>query len=186
MDIRVPLLAALLLFSALPSLAVPPADASESPWWETYSRDVDRNGISDLLEWKLAQDDRFFVPDEARVFVRYDHRPDDGDVARLEAAGATVTFRAQFIDLLGTTMPRSLVPIVGEWPGVVMLDDIGKGETQMNEAVPAMGVNLAWELGFDGAGITIAVVDTGIDVTPVWLEDQDDNPLPDAPNILVY
>jgi len=90
MDTRVPLLAALLLFSALPSLAVPPADASESPWWETYSRDVDRNGISDLLEWKLAQDDRFFVPDEARVFVRYDHRPDDGDVARLEAAGATV------------------------------------------------------------------------------------------------
>jgi subtilisin family serine protease len=186
MDTRVPLLAALLLFSALPSLAVPPADASESPWWETYSRDVDRNGISDLLEWKLAQDDRFFVPDEARVFVRYDHRPDNGDVTRLEAAGATVTFRAQFIDLLGTTMPRSLVPVVGEWPGVVMLDDIGKGEPQMNEAVPAMGVDLAWELGFDGAGITVAIVDTGVDGLHAGLDDQDDNPLTDDPKILVY
>ena len=186
MDTRVPLLAALLLFSALPTLAVPPADAAEPLWWETYSRDADRDGISDLLAWKLAQGDRFFAPDEARVFVRYDHRPDDGDVARLEAAGATVTFRAQYLDLLGTTMPRSLASVVAEWSGVVMLDDIGKGEPQMNEAVPAMGVNLAWELGFDGAGITVAIVDTGVDGLHAGLDDQDDNPLTDDPKILVY
>ncbi|MDP6275220.1 MAG: hypothetical protein QF883_03065, partial [Candidatus Poseidoniia archaeon] len=83
MDTRVPLLVALLLFSALPSLAVPPADASKSPWWETYSRDVDRDGISDLLEWKLAQGDRFFALAEARVFVRYDHYPDAAVRGRL-------------------------------------------------------------------------------------------------------
>ena len=186
MDTRVPVLVALLLFSALPSLAVPPTGAAEPPWWETYSRDKDRNGISDLLEWKLAQEDRFFASGEARVFVRYDHHPDAADVARLEAAGATVTFRAQYLDLLGTTMPRALMPQVAHWENVVMLDDIGKAEPQMNEAVPAMGVDLAWELGFDGAGITIAVVDTGIDGTHVGLDDQDDNPLTDDPKILVY
>ncbi|HJM61998.1 MAG: S8 family serine peptidase [Candidatus Poseidoniia archaeon] len=186
MDTRVPLLVALLLFSALPSLAVPPADASKSPWWETYSRDVDRDGISDLLEWKLAQGDRFFALAEARVFVRYDHYPDAVDVARLEAAGATVSFRAQYLDLLGTTMPRALVPQVAHWGGVVMLDDIGKAEPHMHEAVPAMGVNLAWDLGFDGTGITVAIVDTGVDGTHVGLDDLDDNPLTDDPKILVY
>ena len=186
MGTRVLLLVSLLLLASLPSLAVPPEAGPETPWWETYSRDKDRNGISDLLEWKLAQEDRFFASGEARVFVRYDHHPDEADVARLEATGATVTFRAQYLDLLGTTMPRVIVPQVAHWVGVVMLDDIGKAEPQMHEAVPAMGVDLAWELGFDGAGITIAIVDTGVDGTHVGLDDQDDNPFTDDPKILVY
>mgnify|MGYP001247944826 FL=1 len=186
MGTRVPLLVSLLLLASLPSLAVPPNAGPEPPWWETYSRDKDRNGISDLLEWKLAQEDRFFSPGEARVFVRYDHHPVDSDVARLEAAGAIVTLRAQYLDLLGTTMPRAIVPQAAYWEGVVMLDDIGKAEPQMHEAVPAMGVDLAWEFGFDGAGITVAIVDTGVDGMHVGLDDQDDNPLTDDPKILVY
>ena len=186
MGTRVLLLVSLLLLASLPSLAVPPEVGLEPPWWEIYSRDKDRNGISDLLEWKLAQEDRFFSPGEARIFVRYDHHPVDSDVARLEAAGATVTLRAQYLDLLGTTMPRALVPQVAYWEGVVMLDDIGKAEPQMHEAVPTMGVNLAWELGFDGTGVTVAIVDTGVDGAHVGLDDQDDNPLTDDPKILVY
>ncbi|HIH79044.1 MAG: S8 family serine peptidase [Candidatus Poseidoniia archaeon] len=186
MGTRVLLLVSLLLLASLPSLAVPPEVGLEPPWWEIYSRDKDRNGISDLLEWKLAQEDRFFSPGEARIFVRYDHHPVDSDVARLEAAGATVTLRAQYLDLLGTTMPRALVPQVAYWEGVVMLDDIGKAEPQMHEAVPTMGVNLAWEMGFDGTGVTVAIVDTGVDGAHVGLDDQDDNPLTDDPKILVY
>ena len=186
MGTRVLLLVSLLLLASLPSLAVPPEVGLEPPWWEIYSRDKDRNGISDLLEWKLAQEDRFFSPGEARIFVRYDHHPVDSDVARLEAAGAIVTLRAQYLDLLGTTMPRALVPQVAYWEGVVMLDDIGKAEPQMHEAVPTMGVNLAWEMGFDGTGVTVAIVDTGVDGAHVGLDDQDDNPLTDDPKILVY
>ena len=186
MGTRVLLLVSLLLLASLPSLAVPPEVGLEPPWWEIYSRDKDRNGISDLLEWKLTQEDSFFSPGEARIFVRYDHHPVDSDVARLEAAGATVTLRAQYLDLLGTTMPRALVPQVAYWEGVVMLDDIGKAEPQMHEAVPTMGVNLAWEMGFDGTGVTVAIVDTGVDGAHVGLDDQDDNPLTDDPKILVY
>ncbi len=186
MDTRVLLLVSLLLLASLPSLAVQPTAEAELPWWETYARDMNHDGISDLLDWKLAQGDRFFVSGEARVFVRYDHHPVDSDVARLEAAGATVSFRAQYLDLLGTTMPRALVPQVAHWEGVVMLDDIGKAEPHMHEAVPAMAVDQAWELGFDGAGITVAIVDTGVDGTHVGLDDQDDDPLTDDPKILVY
>ncbi|MEC8878441.1 MAG: S8 family serine peptidase, partial [Candidatus Thermoplasmatota archaeon] len=61
-----------------------------------------------------------------------------------------------------------------------------KAEPQMHEAVPAMGVNLAWEMGFDGTGVTVAIVDTGVDGAHVGLDDQDDNPLTDDPKILVY
>ena len=145
-------------------------------WWDTYSRDKDRNGISDLLTWKLAQGEEFFKAGEARVFVRYDHHPTDYDIEMLEDAGIKVTFRAQYIDLVGTTMPRNLVSEVATWDGVVMLDDIGKAEPHMADAVPAMGVDDVWlNHGIYGEGISIAIVDTGVDNAHVGLDDMDDN-----------
>ena len=152
----------------------------ENNWWDVYSRDKNHDGISDLLIWKLAQGERFFDVGEARVFVRYDHHPTDYDVERLESAGIEVTFRAQFIDLIGTTMPRDMISEVANWDGVVMLDDIGKAEPHMAEAVPAMGVDDVWSTyGIYGEGISIAVVDTGIDNAHVGLDDMDDDGVSD-------
>lgn len=157
------------------------------PWWESYGRDKDHDGISDLLIWKLDQGERFYPAGQARVFVRYDHHPTDTDVADMEAAGAKITLRARYIDLLGTTMPRDLIPQVASWPGVVMLDDIPKAVTHMNEAVPAMDVDQVWETyGIDGEGITVAIVDTGVDGQHVGLDDMDDDPLTEDPKILRY
>ena len=86
-------------------------------WWDVYSRDKNHDGISDLLVWKLYQGNRFLEEGEARVFVRYDHHPTDYDVERLENAGIEVTFRAQYIDLLATTMPREMIGEVADWDG---------------------------------------------------------------------
>ena len=148
----------------------------ESNWWDVYSRDKDHDGISDLLIWKLSQGEEFFNAGEARVFVRYDHHPTDYDVQRLENAGIEVTFRAQFIDLIGTTMPRDMISEVAGWNGVVMLDDIGRAEPDMADAVPAMGVDNVWlNHGIYGEGISIAIVDTGVDNAHVGLDDMDDN-----------
>ncbi len=149
---------------------------SETNWWDNYSRDKDRDGISDVLVWKLAQGDRFFNPGEARVFVRYDHHPTDSDVERLENAGIEVTYRAKYIDLLATTMPRNLISEISTWEGIVMLDDIGKAEPHMATAVPTMGVDNVWnDYGIYGEGISIAIVDTGVNNAHVGLDDFDDN-----------
>ena len=154
--------------------------AYETNWWDVYSRDKNHDGISDLLIWKLAQGNQFFNPGEARVFVRYDHHPTDDDVQRLENAGIEVTFRAQFIDLIGTTMPRDVIFEVANWEGVVMLDDIGKAEPHMADAVPAMGVDDVWlNHGIYGEGISIAIVDTGVDNAHVGLDDMDDDGITD-------
>ena len=148
----------------------------ETNWWDVYSRDKNNDGISDLLVWKLEQGERFFNAGEARVFVRYDHHPTDYDVQRLEDAGIEVTFRAQFIDLIATTMPRDMISEVASWDSVVMLDDIGKAEPHMADAVPAMGVDDVWlNHGIYGEGISIAIVDTGVDNAHVGLDDMDDN-----------
>jgi len=148
----------------------------EDNWWDNYSRDKDHDGISDVLIWKLDQGDRFFNPGEARVFIRYDHQPTDYDVERLENAGIEVTYRAKYIDLLATTMPRNLISEISTWEGVVMLDDIGKAEPHMATAVPTMGVDNVWnDYGIYGEGISIAIVDTGVNNAHVGLDDFDDN-----------
>ena len=94
-------------------------------WWDNYARDKNHDGISDVLIWKLYQEERFFNTGESRVFVRYNHHPTNNDVERLEQAGIEVTFRAQYIDLIATTMPRDKIEEVALWDGVVMFDDIG-------------------------------------------------------------
>ncbi len=148
----------------------------EDNWWNNYSRDKDHDGISDVLIWKLDQGDRFFNPGEARVFIRYDHQPTDYDVERLENAGIEVTYRAKYIDLLATTMPRNLISEISTWEGIVMLDDIGKAEPHMATAVPTMGVDNVWnDYGIYGEGISIAIVDTGVNNAHVGLDDFDDN-----------
>ena len=114
-----------LLFSSVGAAGSPTKDEiSEDNWWDVYSRDKNHDGISDFLIWKLQQGDRFFDAGEARVFVRYDHHPTDDDVQRLEENGIEVTFRAQYIDMVSTTMPRDVIEEVANWEGVVMLDDI--------------------------------------------------------------
>ena len=148
----------------------------ELEWWDVYSRDKNRDGISDVLIWKLEQGEQFFNLGEARVFVRYDHQPTDYDVQKLEDAGIEVTFRAQFIDLIGTTMSRNMIHEVASWDGVVMLDDIGKAEPHMADAVPTMGVDQVWQNhNIYGEGISIAVVDTGVNNAHVGLDDMDDD-----------
>ena len=146
----------------------------ELEWWDVYSRDKNRDGISDVLIWKLEQGEQFFNLGEARVFVRYDHHPTDYDVQKLEDAGVEVTYRAKYIDLLSTTMPRNLILEISTWEGVVMLDDIGKAEPHMATAVPTMGIDNIWN-NYDirGEGVSIAIVDTGVNNAHVGLDDFD-------------
>jgi subtilisin family serine protease/MFS family permease len=178
----------LFLSSAFTSLAAEEEKTIyEETWWDGYSRDKNHDGISDLLIWKLYQGNKFFEEGEARVFVRYDHHPTNYDVQRLEQVGIEVTFRAQFIDLIGTTMPRDMIHEVANWEGVVMLDDIGKAEPDMHEAVPTMGVDNVWyDHGIYGEGISIAIVDTGVDNSHVGLDDMDDNSFTNDLKVAAY
>ena len=136
---------------------------------------------------RLQQGERFFNAGEARVFVRYDHHPTDDDVQRLEVSGIDVTFRAQFIDLIATTMPREMIAEVASWDGVVMLDDIGKAEPHMNQAVPTMGVDNVWrDHDIYGEGVSIAIVDTGVNNAHVGLDDMDDNQFTNDLKVAAY
>ena len=156
-------------------------------WWLDWSRDKDHDSIDDRLEWLLEQPVDFqedwwrrAPAGHARVFIGFDHHPSDADVSALESMGVIVTFRATYLDTLAASIPLELIGVESplfELSGLVMLEDLGLAEPHMNEANPNMGVNDVWaEYGFDGTGVTIAVLDTGVRGDHEGLNDMDDDP----------
>ena len=154
-------------------------------WWQDWSRDANQDKIDDRLAWLLTQptdvSSQWWKRADsgyARVFVDYDHHPSTADVEALEEFGVTVTMRPLYIDSLIATVPINLIhpdSILFELPGIVMLEDLGLAETHMNEAVPNMGVEQVWsQYGYDGTGVTIAVLDTGVRGDHEGLNDMDD------------
>ena len=154
-------------------------------WWLDWSRDANRDKIDDRLSWLLEQPPEVYSqwwiraePGYARVFVDYDHHPSIADVEALEDLGAKVTMRPIYLDSLIANVPLEIIhptsPIF-KLPGIVMLEDLGLAETHMNEAVPNMGVEQVWsQYGYDGTGVTIAVLDTGVRGDHEGLNDMDD------------
>ena len=156
-------------------------------WWLDWSRDKDHDSIDDRLEWLLEQPVDFqedwwrrAPAGHARVFIGFDHHPSDADVSALESMGVIVTFRTTYLDTLAASIPLELIVVESplfELSGLVMLEDLGLAEPHMNEANPNMGVNDVWaEYGFDGTGVTIAVLDTGVRGDHEGLNDMDDDP----------
>ncbi|MEU8165514.1 S8 family serine peptidase [Micromonospora sp. NPDC049004] len=59
----------------------------------------------------------------------------------------------------GTSMARTLTDGVS----AIWLD--GKRRVTLDRSVPQIGAPAAWQAGFDGTGVTVGVLDTGIDAT---------------------
>jgi len=157
-------------------------------WWTHWSRDKDSNSLDDRLEWLIEQPEQTqrdwwkrAPQDSARIFVDYDHHPTDADISALESLGVVVTFRYGYLDTISGTSPISKIVDEGgirSLNGVVMVEDLGLAETNMHEAVPNMGVDTVWQdLGIDGTGSVIAILDTGVRGDHEGLNDMDDDPL---------
>ncbi len=169
---------AILVFSALPASGIdsqPPKAGylpeiptvkenywEELPWWETTSRDLNRNGIVDWLEQ---------IETEYPIGVMYDHLPTDEDIELLYEIGVSVRYYVNSVNgLLLGSVDSDLFPAISDFPGVLMIEPYGKvvfyGDVQ-TPAIKASNSSIypegAWDLGYTGNGSNIAIVDTGID-----------------------
>ena len=169
---------AILIFSALPvsGLSAPDSLASEISeipvvkensweelsWWETTSRDLNRNGIVDWLEQ---------IEDEYKIGVMYDHQLTNDDFQLLNDIGIEVKYHVTTVNgLLLGTVNSSLFETISNFPGVLMIEPYGKvvfyGDVQ-TPAIKASNSSIypegAWDLGYTGSGVNVAIVDTGID-----------------------
>jgi len=169
--------------AAVPTVSSPAPIATYAEeigeWWEDTSMDLDGDYIHDAI-WIAAQNNHHeYLSDDGRisVIVDFDHTPTEADQAMLEwEVGFQTQFRYWLIDSIAGTVELGRIHDLLELPGVVFIELDGILEIQMEDVVPAHGVDLVWlDTGYTGAGVTMAIIDTGIDANHSGLDDLDDD-----------
>ncbi|UCG68245.1 MAG: S8 family serine peptidase, partial [Thermoplasmata archaeon] len=194
--IGVLIVTSLLAFGALPiglvvanpqGFEIPSQSSSEeTPWWEDWSRDLDRNKIDDALEWHIQEQD-LNGEDWILVVVDYDHKPTISDKERLTSFGWDVEYVCKYIDSITVKLPISDIEMVASWDDVVMVEFAPDGQFTLSSALPSIGVPEVWQkLGYNGEGVTVAIIDTGIDDEHAGLDDLDDDPATDDPKVIAF
>ncbi len=183
------------LMLLLPTIAtgVPASELGsedERYWWLDTSMDTDGDFIHDAI-WIAAENNHHQYLDEdglISVIVDFDHIPTEEDQAMLERE---VDFQTQFrywlIDSIAGTVELSRIHEIIDLPGVVFVELDGVLGIQMEEVVPVHGVDLVWQdTGYTGEGVTMAIIDTGIDGNHTALDDLDDDNMTDDPKIVAF
>ena len=160
----------------------------EEAWWHTTNMDKNGNKIADMVE--KYHDHPLFL-DEANtlpLIVDFDHTPTEADIAMLEREVDYVhQWSLPLIDAVAGRIPHDLILETTTLPGVVMLELDGILEVQNGDAAVVHEVDLAQQqTGYDGSGVTVAVIDTGIDSLHVGLDDQDDDNSTNDPKVIAF
>jgi len=149
-------------FSSAGSDSGPSIDVSG--WWTAWFRDLDSNGIDDLLDARDAGS-------KVNIFVDYSRRPGARDLEALSSFGSGL-HDAQYIDTLVLyDVDVQDLGAISRLPGVVMVEDQCEFRPVLDISVGALRVrnstayaNDVWStLGITGKGCNVAIIDTGVD-----------------------
>ncbi len=182
------------LASAAPTVSNPSHTLTYSEqtedWWEDTLMDIDGDYIHDAI-WIAAQNNHYqYLDDNGRisVIVDFDHTPTEEDQRMLESKLDFHTqFRYWLIDSIAGTIELERIYQLLDIPGVVFVELDGRLEVLMQDVVPAHGVDLVWQdTGYTGEGVTMAIIDTGIDGNHTALDDLDDDNSTNDPKILAF
>ena len=146
----------------VPSQAEAAWVADDTPWWERTALDQNRNAIHDSLESYVGT---------TGIGLSYGVEVNDAHLSALEGMNLTVVDVIESVDavLLGQ-VDASLAFQLASLDDVVMVERYGNivlyGDIQ-TPAVKARNSSFypvgAWDLGFTGRDVNIAMVDTGVD-----------------------
>ena len=195
----VPLSIAILMLAPALAAATPLGDSPNSEnrgldpvenWWESTTMDLDGDRIHDAI-WIAAENNRHQYLDEdgrISVIVDFDRTPTPEDQAMIEAeVGFETQFRYWLIDAIAGTIELERLHDLIKLPRVVFVELDGLLGIQMQDVVPAHGVDLVWQdTGYTGAGVTMAIIDTGIDGNHTALDDLDDDNTTNDPKIVAF
>lgn len=158
----------------------------EGEWYENWPGDENRNKIHDALEDSLSNSD--IDPEEhVRVVADFDHKPTHADELRMFSSGWNILHVSKYVDSIILTLPSKDIDDLASWKGIVMIEYAPDGEFTLSSALPSIGVPEVWNtLGYYGEGVTICIIDTGIDDEHVGLDDMDDNPTTDDPKVIAF
>jgi subtilisin family serine protease len=130
------------------------AEISPSEFVATVPNDVAR------IRWNLRDKMTSTTPDEPlRVIVMYKN---EKNAAVLKRYGTVVY---EFASGLGATVdiPASRIASLSRERAVLFLEDDFEVQVTLSQSVPMINAYDVWNMGYDGSGVTICLIDTGID-----------------------
>ena len=138
-----------------------PAPGRSTPQW-----DLDGNRISDILENELS------IQENTNALLIFNRDIDERDRSFIEGLGLDITSFLPGLDIIevrGLTWQKARVLL--RYPGLgsmwhrgtmVMYGDVQSSNAKARES-EEYSPYTAWELGYRGQGVNIAIMDTGID-----------------------
>jgi len=184
-NVRASALLLILLAAGLAPLVTVPSVAG-SVAWHQFMQDSNGDHIDDSLV-RLGDG-------TADLFVRYDHYPTPAELAALRGEGLTPTYvsrAAQAVML--DDVPGWRLARLATLPGVAYIEPQPELHWTLDVAAPTLRArgsttyspDSAWELGYFGAGINVAIMDSGVNNVATGsggyghesLDDMDDDPL---------
>jgi subtilisin family serine protease len=166
------LLTILMIGSFIPSGVGLSAESfiNESPqdktnWWDDWKGDINHNKVEDSIE-VLGQNERI------GIFIDYDRHPDDDDVNRLSSFDFDLKYVYKYIDVIcARNVAVEDVDALSHLPNVVMIKlepkiypllDISSRAIKARDS-DNFSPNTVFDMGYTGEGISIAILDTGVD-----------------------
>ena len=157
-----------------------------SDWWEDTRMDKDRNGMHDMLDIAVEQG-KYVIDGKISVLVDFDHMPTESDEQLLiDEVGFEPSWRFHHIPIIAGTIETELLDDLLNVEGVVFLTLNGELRIALDNAIGIHHVDTVWDYGYTGEGISIAIIDTGIDPLHVGLNDFDDDPTTNDPKVVAF
>ena len=159
---------------------------NEDRWWEDTRMDMDKNRMHDMLDIALEQG-KYVYDGKISVLVDFDHMPTKEDEQLLiDEVGFEPSWRFHHIPIISGEVKTELLDELLEVKGVVFLTLNGELQIALDNAIGIHHVDTVWDFGYTGEGISIAIIDTGIDPLHVGLNDFDDDPSTADPKVVAF
>lgn len=101
------------------------------------------------------------LEENRRVF----HRTQEAVASRAEAEGGRILYRLAYNNVLVLRMQAVKALALAELPEVDGVELDQNMQAGLGEAVASIGASTFWTAGFDGTGVQVAILDTGVDLT---------------------
>ena len=158
----------------------------DETWWDNTRMDKDKNHIHDMLDIALEQG-KYVFDGKISVLVDFDHMPTEADEQLLiDEVNFEPSWRFHHIPIIAGTIHTDLIDELLKVEGVVFLTLNGEMRIALDNAIGIHHVDTVWDFGYTGEGISIAIIDTGIDPLHVGLNDFDDDPTTNDPKVVAF
>jgi subtilisin family serine protease/chitodextrinase len=129
------------------------------------SQDENANGVEDYIENMRP---KFNDHEYLNTIVTLDSPATEKLITGLEDLGCIINHEFTIINAMGVSIPVDMINHIGSIPGVDLVQSVHKVKHNLNQAVPLTRASQGTlkSSGYDGitgAGVTIAVIDSGVD-----------------------